>query len=428
MILTFSIAANLAAFIISLMLFIAAIQGGSARGRIYRAYFAMVLVTLLGAPGDMLLLLLLGIPGRAVHIVIRTVDFINFLAMGITLPVAGAYFYEFISTKTHVPRAYLTFHIVLGVLVTVLVIIAQFVPILVSLDEGNNYHKERLFWLFELFPVLALFAGITLTLSNLRHLKAREWSALLLYCLIPMVCYALETFIADLWITYLGSAVSLFLIYINIQVDLRHQLIEKEAELAQGRIAIMLSQIQPHFIFNTLSSISEVCGENELAQKCLITFSEYLRVNMDALGQKTLIPFAQELEHVQQYLWLEQLRFEDRLQVGYDIQEKDFLVPVLTLQPIAENAVRHGITARATPGRVLIRTEKTRHGFRISVIDDGVGFDIKAPPADGRSHIGLDNVRARLSAMCGGKLSIQSMPGCGTTVTIDMPGERSNSV
>ncbi|MDL2318037.1 histidine kinase [Eubacteriales bacterium OttesenSCG-928-A19] len=416
-----NIALNLSAFILSGMLLIASLLGGTLREKVFRWFFALVLITCLGAPGDTLIMMLAGTPGSEVYAVIRAIDFLNYGAMGITLIAMGMYLYELLSAKRPVPMAFVCVHIVLAGLVTVLVIVAQFFPVLVRLDASNHYHKGSLFWLFELFPLASLVCCAALILASKGVLSRREFISLLLYMLTPMACYLVETAVAGIWLTYFGSAVALFLVYINIQMELKHRLIEKEAELAEGRIAMMISQIQPHFIFNTLSSISEVCEDNPLAQKCLITFSEYLRVNMDSLAQKTPISFEQELEHVRQYLWLERLRFEEKLTVEYDIRVKDFMLPVLTLQPIVENAVRHGITRKASAGTVRISTKRLRQSIHIVVEDDGVGFDMAAPLQGGRSHMGLDNVRARLRELCNGTLTIASDPEQGTVVTISIP-------
>lgn len=194
---------------------------------------------------------------------------------------------------------------------------------------------------------------------------------------------------------------------------------EQKLELMDARVATMLSQIQPHFMYNTLSSIIGQCDGKPEAQNSLLTFSEYLRGNMASLTQKRPISFADELEHTRQYLDLEQLRFEDRLTVVCDIQAEDFLLPVLTLQPIVENAVRHGLTRKEEGGSIVIRSIETATCFQIIVLDDGLGFDTTTPLDS--SHVGITNVRLRLEAQCGGTLEIESTPGKGTMVTIELP-------
>jgi LytS/YehU family sensor histidine kinase len=157
-------------------------------------------------------------------------------------------------------------------------------------------------------------------------------------------------------------------------------------------------------------------------EETIIKFSEYIRGNLDAIGQMKLVTFSKELEHTRLYLSLEKKRFGDMLNVVYDIQETDFMLPVLTLQPIVENAVKHGIMKKINGGTVMIRTEKVDEDYRIIVKDDGVGFDITSQKNDSRKHIGISNVETRLLAISHGTLSIVSYPGKGTSVTIILPG------
>jgi len=170
-----------------------------------------------------------------------------------------------------------------------------------------------------------------------------------------------------------------------------------------------------------------LCDRNPQAQNALLAFSEYLRVNMDSLSQTQPIPFETELRHVKQYLWLEKLRFEERLRVEYDIRTTDFMLPVLTVQPVAENAVYHSLFKNGRGGTVTIKTEETDNSFRITVVDNGLGFNPAQPPEnngrshDGRSHLGIENVRSCLATMCGGTLAIRSILGAGTTVMIEIP-------
>ena len=148
-----------------------------------------------------------------------------------------------------------------------------------------------------------------------------------------------------------------------------------------------------------------------------------LRGNMDAMQTSAPIPFPEELEHTREYLTLEQMRFEDKLTVRYDIQCETFSLPPLTLEPIAENAVRHGVRGNSDGrGEVAIATREYADHYEITVTDTGPGFDPEQPPKDpDRSHIGLRNVRERLAQMCGGTLNIASAPGKGTRVTITIP-------
>jgi len=146
-------------------------------------------------------------------------------------------------------------------------------------------------------------------------------------------------------------------------------------------------------------------------------FSSFLRGNLDSLSINKPISFDKELKHVQTYLSLEKKRFEERLNVVYDISAQDFYLPALTLQLLVENAVLHGLTKREEGGTVSIKTEENETEIIITVSDDGIGFDQSNFSGDHR-HVGIKNARDRLAAMCKGKLDIQSQPGVGTTAVI----------
>lgn len=197
-----------------------------------------------------------------------------------------------------------------------------------------------------------------------------------------------------------------------------------EQELFESRIAIMLSQIQPHFLYNSISSIQALClSEPKKAHDALAQFAHFLRGNMDSLSSKKLIPFEQELKHVKNYLALEKIRFEERLNVRYELEKEGFLLPALTIQPIVENAVRYGISKKKEGGTLTISTQETEKEIIITVEDDGAGFDvgILGKQKDNRSHVGMENVQKRLKGRCNGRMEVVSRIGEGTTVQIFLP-------
>ena len=197
-----------------------------------------------------------------------------------------------------------------------------------------------------------------------------------------------------------------------------------EKQLMENQMSIMLSQIQPHFLYNSLTAIQMLCvKEPKVAQKALGDFALYLRGNMDSLKSNKPIPFEKELDHTKHYVELELIRQGEYLQVEYDIQYTDFELPALSLQPIVENAIKHGVGDKEDGGKVLISVQRRYDDVLIVVDDDGVGFEGMVAMEDGRSHIGLENVRRRLSDMCGATLDIKSKPGVGTQVTITIPLE-----
>jgi len=198
--------------------------------------------------------------------------------------------------------------------------------------------------------------------------------------------------------------------------------IQLENKLNESRISIMLSQIQPHFLYNSLAVISRLCDDDPAqAKKATINFSNYLRANMNLLESAEPIPFENELNHTIGFLNLEKAMYGEALNVIYDIQTKNFKLPALTMQPIVENAVKHGIGKKEGGGAIAISTKETESNYLVIITDDGAGFEDRKTANDGQQHIGINNVRLRLSAQCGGSLEIESKPGAGTTAAIIIP-------
>ena len=213
----------------------------------------------------------------------------------------------------------------------------------------------------------------------------------------------------------------------NIRIASERERAEKE--LYEAKVQVMVSQIRPHFMYNALSSIAMLCTlDPERAQEATVTFADYLRGNMDSLKQTAPMPFETELEHLKKYLYIEKLRFGKKLNIVYDIQATDFKVPLLSIQPLVENAVKHGVGMKKKGGTVTISTKRTDSGYEIIIADDGVGFDTNAPKKnDGRSHVGMENTKKRLKDLCGADVVITSTVGEGTTVRVILPKEEQDN-
>ncbi len=197
---------------------------------------------------------------------------------------------------------------------------------------------------------------------------------------------------------------------------------ELQRELGELNTTLMISQIQPHFLYNALNTIKYMTKkEPKVAESAIVKFSNYLRANMDSLTQKEPIAFSKELEHVKNYIDIEQLRFGDRLKTEYDIETDSFVIPPLTIQPIVENAIKHGVNQRPEGGTVKISTHETENSYIVRVSDDGVGYDVNHIPNDGRSHVGITNIKKRLSAMLDATVDVHSVIDEGTIVTITIP-------
>jgi two-component system LytT family sensor kinase len=197
-----------------------------------------------------------------------------------------------------------------------------------------------------------------------------------------------------------------------------------ELDLMKAKLETLEGRIRPHFLFNTLNAIAALVREDPAAAETMIgQLSELLRASLraDPTGEVRL---AEELDLVEQYLAIQQVRFQDRLHVTVAASEavQDAMVPQLILQPIVENAVRHGIAPRETGGTIAVRAERVDSRLRLTVEDDGVGFG-KAPPELAGNGIGLGVVRSRLTYLYGSDhvLEVSSRKPSGTLVTIELP-------
>jgi len=296
-----------------------------------------------------------------------------------------------------------------------------------SVSEAGEYADGPLFPVQYVITDAYLIAAtihalIRMVRKTTTHEQRREYLYYAVYIAICLLAEYAEEFVAAVPLFALSIFAALQTLFLSIYLDQEYALARKERELSESRTAMMLSQIQPHFLYNALTAITRLCDiDPEKAKKTTMDFSDYLRGNMDLFTQKDPVPFASELHHSQVYTNIEKVRFGDKLNVEYDIETDNFLIPSLTLQPLVENAVKHGVGKKREGGTVHLSTHETAKGWYVTVTDDGVGFDLAQTQSDGRSHIGIDNVRSRLAAQSGGSLTITSVLGTGTTAEIFLP-------
>ena len=191
--------------------------------------------------------------------------------------------------------------------------------------------------------------------------------------------------------------------------------LQEQLEYEQGNM--LLSQIRSHFFYHTLNSLQAlIVLKPDAAYKMAGDFSRYLRFNLDSVTAGGVGSFREELRAVRAYADINQQQLGDRLHMVYDIPEADFQIPLLTIQPVVENAILHGIKPKVGGGTVTLRLEELADCWRVTVDDDGVGFDPEE--AQGKGSIGLENVRRRLARFGGCELRIASFPGIGTKVIL----------
>ncbi|MCR4643982.1 MAG: histidine kinase [Oscillospiraceae bacterium] len=292
------------------------------------------------------------------------------------------------------------------------------------IDEQGQFCEGKLYYVN--FAVLLTYILLLLlfSLSYFRKQNIKQ-AVIILLILVESVSDAVCEFLnvirgyptAVMALCMLEYYIYLILIY---QHDIRETLAEQRLRTEKTNRLLMLSQIQPHFLFNALNTIRALYAKDPpLGEQTLEHFSTYLRQNLEALSQTELIPFERELEHTRLYTEIELHRFPE-IRIQYQIGDTDFLIPTLTVQPLVENAIRHGVRGRKN-GLVTVTAMRDAQTCRITVEDNGAGFDPEQLKDSEGTHIGLQSVKERVEQMCHGTMTVKSERGAGTKITLLIP-------
>ena len=344
---------------------------------------------------------------------------VSVLGYSIRPVIIASFIYLVSPTKKHIPVS------ILAGINFLVYTTAFYSRLSIGFTDDNHFYGGPLRYTCLIISAILLVYNIVVIILEFRKEKKKN-------LLIPIILTVLVVtgILIDIFSQYPGThrvdyvtimivaSTIFYYIWLHIQFVYRH---EKDL-LAQQKIQIALSQIKPHFIYNTLNAIQDIDGMPEQAQNAIVDFSKYLRENLDFLTASNLIPFSKEMEHVKKYVSLEKLRFGDKINIEFDIQTPDFLIPSLSLQMIVENAIKHGITKKYEGGSVKVSTYEKNEKYFIVVEDDGVGFDVDK--VIGETHLGFKNSRERLSHFVNGNLVVESEINKGTKVTVIIPKQK----
>lgn len=303
---------------------------------------------------------------------------------------------------------------------------------------GIVFYDTWIYW-----AIVQLIANILILVCLIKEFCAESGKGRWLYIglLFPFIAFSLDVLMTavGLWRGGIASK-CVFIVFFIVSIisvlqiithsinaitkakELETERILLNAQLTESRVSTMMSQIRPHFIYNTLGSIEQLCSiDPQKAGDLVHNFAKYLRGNFGELDNPKPILMSQEMEHVHYYVSIENVRFPD-MTVSFEMNAGDFHIPALTIQPIVENAIKHGLMKLPKGGSIRIVSYETDTHYCVSVEDDGVGFDTDVL-LDERKHVGIRNIRGRLKAMVNGELEIESTVGVGTKVRINIPKE-----
>ena len=399
---------------------IAAIMPGTDRWN--RRFFMSLFATVMLLMVSLLIDCLVGEnPGMATAEKIAV--YFEYLFLSLPMPMFTAYLLHTCGERWQGSRLFRTAIVLWGIFF-ILLGIAQFTSFLYYVTPDNQFGRGPWHFLLMAPMILIMLLNINGVIRRRGKLPTKYYTAFLIHLLPLTVTLSAYSFFpyslsAEL-VLFIGVVVSTLAMFGIILYDQIDRYMGQQREIAHQRARIMVLQMRPHFIYNAMMSIYYLCAQDsKKAQQVTLDFTTYLRKNFTAIASEDTVPFADELEHTRAYLAVEQVQFEDSLLVDYDTPHTEFRVPPLTLQPLVENAVKHGMDPEYAPLRISIRTRDTKGGSEIIVEDSGPGF---APAADdSEPHIALENIRQRLEMMCGGKMTIHPREGGGTVVTVTIP-------
>ena len=291
-----------------------------------------------------------------------------------------------------------TFLQVIPLMVSLLSLALLLIPLTQGAFDGN---KLNIAFILLIFCFLTYFS---VTFFDLENIMIAGTEQSISYVMLPSILIIIALY----WI----SSVLKTKRYIKA--------LEKEQKVLEMKAESLTQQIKPHYIFNCLSSIQGAYQEDaHKGEKMLTMFSKHLRDNIESSTSK-LVPFDEEIEGIVNYVELENLRREVKIELLLDLEATEFKLPPLSLEPFVENAIKHGKIDEINEGYVCISSFEEAKEYRILVEDNGVGFDADSINV---GRIGIKNVTERLDILCHGKVKVSSKIGEGTCVEITIPKE-----
>jgi sensor histidine kinase YesM len=313
-------------------------------------------------------------------------------------------------------------------------VISYFNKFIYWIDPMTNlYSRGPGFTIWSVLFFIPVLISVVYVITHRHLFNKRRFTVIVIFAAIPTLTAIVNLFIGMSLSNYAICVCVLIMFMQALQdnvltmIEQREKIKRQDDELEDMRQRIALSQIKPHFLYNTLNSIYVLCDVDKEKAKFVVNhLADYLRQSIGSIESKEPIPFEKELEHTRVYLDIEKVRFDGRFDVEYRINATNFTIPALTVQPMAENAIKHGLCKKKNgeKGLLTISSDDCGDYFRVCIEDNGAGFDVdeynKMDKLPGE-HIGLRNVRDRIKIMENADMLINSEVGKGTKIEIRIP-------
>ncbi len=299
------------------------------------------------------------------------------------------------------------FNILLAIHVITL-LISQFTGLYYRIDENNIYHRSRLFPLSFVWSGIMLLMDMKVILDNTGSLSKKQIVGFWAYLISPFIGIIIQAFVYGLDFLVASTVLAGLFMFILVALDQTERNVQASIENENIKASLLLGQISPHFIFNSLMTIQDLCyTDSTLAADSIGDFAVYLRHNMEDLTINEMIPFEKELGFIKEYVRLEKLDPDRDFDMEYELEIKEFVMPTLTLQPVVENAINYGaLTCKKQKGKVILKTRRENDQIVITVWNN---FEGKRSVTEGQKKhrsIATENIRSRLKYFCEGTYEI----------------------
>ena len=384
--------------------------------RLFIAYFSSLLICSVASLVDMMLFL-----NQPIGALQKAMAFVESFFLSLPLPLLTVYIVHRRGDNVKKSKVLLSTLILWSV--TVLLLASTFFSNFIYYVTPESEFLRGEGYPLMILPMIAISAiNSIVAVCSQKKLSRKYFISFMIASLPLTVALSVQAFaeitpLVD--ISMVVSAVSMLGLIMAEQIE---QYTRSQQEIANQKMSVMVLQMRPHFIYNSMMTIYHLCKQDaDKAQQVTLDFTNYLRKNFKAIAKEGTIPFTDELEHTRTYLAVEQAQHEDMLVVEYDTPVVNFRLPPLTLQPLVENAVKHGLNPNSDePLRITVKTHLSDNCVTITVEDTGAGFN---PTDESKPHTALANIKQRLEMMCKGTITITSSKGSGTTVKITIPAK-----
>ena len=292
--------------------------------------------------------------------------------------------------------------------------------------ENGTYTTEHAHYLGYLLVTLFMVMDLLISMVHWKKLNIRKQLAFGAYIILPLVSILIRRWILEIYLVALASSLSMTVMLVVEIYEHTEEYRQQVRRNAQMETEMMISQIQPYVLIGVLNAIQKIGQTNP--DKAILAIGDCERLllhNITTMSRNGPIPFTDELDNAMLYISLERLRFGDDLEVHYYLTSTDFILPTLTMQPLVENAITNAVeTNPHAKGSVTIGTDEYADRYEVVITDNGTGYLPDSVQDAAMRKAGIENIRNRLLAVCGGSLRIETVSGRGSTVTITLPKPR----